>query len=36
MKVRATDSDGLVQTSVERDVLPDGATGLHELDFTAS
>ena len=36
VQVRATDSNGLVQTSVERDVLPDGATGLHELDFTAS
>ncbi len=36
VKVRATDRNGIVQTSVERDVLPDGATGLHELDFTAS
>ncbi len=36
VKVRATDRNGVVQTSVERDVLPDGATGLHELDFTSS
>jgi len=36
VRVRATDADGEVQTSVERDVLPDGATGLHERDFTAS
>jgi DMSO/TMAO reductase YedYZ molybdopterin-dependent catalytic subunit len=36
VRVRATDQDGEVQTSVERDVLPDGATGLHEVDFTAS
>lgn len=36
VRVRATDAAGLVQTSVERDVLPDGATGLHEVDFTAS
>jgi DMSO/TMAO reductase YedYZ molybdopterin-dependent catalytic subunit len=36
VKVRATDRNGMVQTSVERDVLPDGSTGLHELDFTAS
>jgi DMSO/TMAO reductase YedYZ molybdopterin-dependent catalytic subunit len=36
VKVRATDRNGVVQTSVERDVLPDGATGLHELDFTAT
>ena len=35
VKVRATDKDGLVQTSVERDVLPDGATGLHEVGFSA-
>ena len=36
VRVRATDRDGLLQTSVERDVLPDGATGLHEVDFQAS
>ena len=28
--------DGTVQTSVEQGVLPDGATGLHARDFTAS
>jgi DMSO/TMAO reductase YedYZ molybdopterin-dependent catalytic subunit len=36
VRVRATDKHGEVQTSVERDVLPDGATGLHEREFTAS
>ena len=36
VRVRATDSDGTVQTGVEQDVLPDGATGLHARDFTAS
>jgi DMSO/TMAO reductase YedYZ molybdopterin-dependent catalytic subunit len=35
VRVRATDKEGTVQTSVEADVLPDGATGLHELDFSA-
>jgi DMSO/TMAO reductase YedYZ molybdopterin-dependent catalytic subunit len=35
VKVRATDQDGLVQTGVVRDVLPDGATGWHSVDFTA-
>ena len=29
-------SNGTVQTGVERDVLPDGATGWHTSDFTAS
>jgi len=29
--VRATDANGLVQTSVTRDVAPDGATGLHQV-----
>lgn len=29
LQVRATDADGLVQTSTRRDVVPDGATGLH-------
>jgi len=29
--VRATDADGLVQTSVTRGVAPDGATGLHQV-----
>ncbi len=34
--VRATDKTGLVQTSVERDVVPDGATGWHSIPFTAA
>lgn len=34
VKVRAVDADGQVQTAVVRDVLPDGATGLHQVDFT--
>jgi DMSO/TMAO reductase YedYZ molybdopterin-dependent catalytic subunit len=33
LRVRATDNDGLVQTGVEADVLPDGATGWHEVRF---
>ena len=36
VRVRATDKSGYVQTGVERDVLPDGATGWHEVDFTAT
>ncbi len=36
VRVRATDADGNVQTDVERDVLPDGATGLDAVDFTAT
>lgn len=36
LRVRATDRDGLVQTGVERDVLPDGATGWHTIDFSAT
>ncbi|CAB4743150.1 unannotated protein [freshwater metagenome] len=35
LRVRATDGDGIVQTPVERDVLPDGATGHHVVDFSA-
>jgi hypothetical protein len=35
VRVRAIGKDGAVQTGVERDVLPDGATGYHEIDFTA-
>jgi DMSO/TMAO reductase YedYZ molybdopterin-dependent catalytic subunit len=35
LRVRATDGDGVVQTPVERDVLPDGATGHDLVDFTA-
>jgi DMSO/TMAO reductase YedYZ molybdopterin-dependent catalytic subunit len=36
VRVRATDKTGLVQTGVERDVLPDGSTGWHEIEFTAT
>src|SRR4051812_34397842 len=35
LRVRATDRAGLAQTGVDRDVLPDGSTGWHEIDFTA-
>ncbi|WP_345454515.1 molybdopterin-dependent oxidoreductase [Nocardioides marinquilinus] len=34
--VRATDKDGQVQTSVVADVLPDGATGWHDVSFSAA
>jgi hypothetical protein len=34
VRVRAIGKDGEVQTGVERGVLPDGATGYHEVDFT--
>ena len=34
VKVRATDKNGVVQTGVEQDVLPDGATGWHSVDFS--
>ena len=36
VRVRATDRNGLVQTGVERGVLPDGSTGWHTVDFTAT
>ena len=36
VRVRATDKTGRVQTGVERDVLPDGSTGWHEVDFSAT
>lgn len=36
VRVRATDKDGEVQTGTERDVIPDGATGWHEVSFTAA
>ncbi len=36
VQVRATDKAGLQQTSVERDVVPDGATGWHSIPFSAS
>ena len=35
MDVRATDDNGKVQTSVVADVLPDGASGWHEVHFNA-
>ncbi len=35
LRVRATDNDGVVQTGAEVDVLPDGATGWHEVSFKA-
>jgi DMSO/TMAO reductase YedYZ molybdopterin-dependent catalytic subunit len=35
LRVRATDDHGKVQTSVVADVLPDGASGWHEVPFTA-
>jgi DMSO/TMAO reductase YedYZ molybdopterin-dependent catalytic subunit len=35
LRVRATSKTGEVQTGVERDVVPDGATGWHEVEFTA-
>ena len=36
LRVRATDAAGLVQTSVRRDVIPDGATGLHDIPLTVA
>ncbi len=36
LRVRATDKEGLVQTGVVHDVLPDGATGWHGIEFSAS
>ena len=35
LRVRAVGADGQVQTGVERDVRPDGATGWHEVEFSA-
>jgi DMSO/TMAO reductase YedYZ molybdopterin-dependent catalytic subunit len=35
-QVRAVSSSGEVQTAVRRDVLPNGATGWHRVDFEAS
>ena len=34
LRVRATDKDGLEQTGVRRDVVPDGATGWHTIEVT--
>ncbi|WP_110182197.1 molybdopterin-dependent oxidoreductase [Nocardioides solisilvae] len=36
LRVRARDKRGEVQTGVRRDVVPDGATGWHEVGFSAS
>jgi DMSO/TMAO reductase YedYZ molybdopterin-dependent catalytic subunit len=36
VRVRAIDKDGTVQTGVEHDVLPDGATGWHSSDFSCT
>jgi len=36
VRVRAIDKDGQVQTGVEQDVVPDGATGWHTVDFSCS
>ena len=35
LAVRATDRSGYTQTGVRRDVVPDGATGWHTVDFNA-
>jgi DMSO/TMAO reductase YedYZ molybdopterin-dependent catalytic subunit len=35
LAVRATDRSGYTQTGVRRDVVPDGATGWHSVEFTA-
>jgi hypothetical protein len=34
LTARATDATGKVQTSTVRDVVPDGATGLHTVQVT--
>lgn len=34
VRVRAKDKTGLEQTGVERDIVPDGSTGWHSIDFT--
>ncbi len=36
VRVRATDADGVVQTGAVADVLPDGATGWHTVEFEAA
>jgi len=36
VRVRATSTAGEVQTGVERDPVPDGATGWHDVEFTAT
>jgi hypothetical protein len=35
LRVRAVNKHGKVQTGVQRDVVPDGATGWHTIDFSA-
>lgn len=35
LAVRAIDRTGLEQTGAEQDVVPDGATGWHRIEFTA-
>jgi hypothetical protein len=34
LRVRATDAHGMVQTAKVQDVVPNGATGLHEISVT--
>jgi sulfite oxidase len=34
--VRVIDRDGAAQVEDERDVLPSGATGLHEIEITVA
>jgi DMSO/TMAO reductase YedYZ molybdopterin-dependent catalytic subunit len=36
IRVRATDAKGLVQTSKVADVVPNGATGLHQISVTVA
>jgi len=36
VRVRATDRNGLVQTGVQRDVVPNGATGWDSVAFTVT
>ncbi len=36
LRVRAISTTGEEQTGVERDPVPDGATGWHEVEFSAS
>jgi len=36
VRVRATDAEGLVQTSATQNVAPDGATGLHQISVSVA
>ena len=36
LSVRATDKSGYTQTAVRTDVVPDGATGWHGIEFSAT